>query len=264
MQYISVNVASKIKGIAKGKSVVEFWTREDFEKVISKIYIDDFYEHLCFIMLWVYFNTGVRVNEGCALWWSDIDFSKKRMRVNHMLLFKTKKNWERQNYTKTDAGSRTISLDDDTIEILKVWKKRQASYGIKDFVFSYDGFPMQKSTISRIIARYANLAGVPVIQAKGLRHSHASYLINDLNASVLIISKRLGHSSPEITLRHYAHLWSGVDEELALEMTGKITIKPAQQKFFSFNGNQAIKISEGISKNVSKSVSKVKETRKKR
>lgn len=241
MQYLNTNVASKIKPIPKGKSVIAFWTREDFEKVIEKIYIDDFYEHLCFIMLWVYFNTGVRVNEGCALWWKDIDLEKKQMCVNHMLLFKSKTDWTRQHYTKTESGNRTITLDDDTIEILKVWRRRQKKMGIHDFVFSYDGSPMQKSTISRIIDRYANLANVPRIQAKGLRHSHASYLINDLNASVLIISKRLGHSSPEITLRHYAHLWAGVDKELALDMTGRIKIKPAQQKFFSFNGNQTIK-----------------------
>lgn len=241
LQYLTINVASKVKPIPKGKTVVEYWTREDFEKVIEKIYIDDFYEHLCFVILWVYFNTGIRVNEGCALWWDDINFKKKEMRVNHMLLFKSKKNWQRQNYTKTEDGNRTITLDDDTVEILKAWKKRQASKGIHKFVFSYDGLPMQKSTISRIVKRYAKLAGVPEIQPKGLRHSHASYLINELNASVLIISKRLGHSSPEITLKHYAHMWSGVDKELALEMTGKIAIKPAQQKFFNFNGNQAIK-----------------------
>lgn len=241
MQYLTVNVASKVKPIPKGRAVVEYWTREEFEQVISKIYIDDFYEHLCFVLIWVYFNTGVRVNEGCALWWSDINFQKKEMRINHMLLLKSKTDWTRQKYTKTNSGNRIITLDDDTVEILKVWKKRQQELGIKDFVFSYDGYPMIKSTISRIIARYAKLANVPVIQTKGLRHSHASYLINDLNANVLVLSKRMGHSSPEITLRHYSHLWSGVDKELALEMTGKIAIKSAQQKFFHFNGNQSVK-----------------------
>lgn len=242
LQYLSVNVASKVKAIPKGRTTVEYWTREDFEKVISKIYIDNFYDHLIFVMLWVYFNTGVRVNEGCALWWQDVNFAKKELRVNHMLQLKNKTDWIRKNYTKTESGSRTITLDDDTIEILKIWKNRQRAMNVKtNFIFSYDGAPMMKSTISRNIKKYARLANVPEIQAKGLRHSHTSYLINDLNANVLIISKRLGHSSPDITLKHYAHMWTGVDKELALDMTGRIKIKTAQQKFFTFNGNQAVK-----------------------
>ena len=243
LQYLTVNVASKVKAIPKGRTVVEYWTREDFEQVITKIYIDDFYDHLIFVMLWTYFNTGVRVNEGCALYWSDVNFSKKELRVNHMLQVRTKTDWIRKDYTKTESGTRTITLDDDTIEILRIWKKRQRDTGLQsNFIFSYDGTPMMKSTISRNIKKYARLAGVPEIQAKGLRHSHASYLINDLNANVLIISKRLGHSSPDITLKHYSHLWSGMDKVLALDMTGNIKIKPAQQKFFTFNGNQAVKV----------------------
>ena len=240
MQFLDTNVSMKVKAIPKGKTHSQYWTKQDFEEVISHIYIDDFYEHLCFVLLWIYFCTGLRVNEGTALWWNNIDFEKKQLTVNHMLIMKNKTNWIRQNHTKTDSGLRTISLDDDTVSILKEWKKRQAGLGKINFVLSYDGNPMLKSTISRIIKRYAKLANVPEIQAKELRHSHVSYLINELNASVLIVSKRLGHSSPEITLKHYAHLWSGVDKELADEMTGLISIKHANKKMVQFNGNQAL------------------------
>ena len=240
MQYLQKNISLKVKAIPKGKTVAEYWTKNDFEEVISNICISDFYEHLCFVMLWLYFCTGVRVNEGTAIWWNDIDFDKKELRVSHMLIMINKNNWQRQNHTKTDSGLRIISLDDDTIQILKAWKERQSKLGKVNFVLSYDGNPMLKSTISRIIKRYAKLANVPLIQAKGLRHSHASYLINELNASVLIVSKRLGHSSPEITLKHYAHMWSGVDKELANEMTGLINIRYAENTKINFNGNQAL------------------------
>lgn len=241
MQYLEMNVSKKVKAIPKGKAVVPYWTKKEFEKVISVICLDDFYEHLCFVMLWVYFMTGVRVNEGTALWWEDVDFKNKRLRVHHSLYLRNKSNWQRKNYTKTEDGKRIISLDNDTIEILKVWKERQAKIGIDDFIFSYDGTPMIKSTIGRIIQRYAKLANVHRIQAKGLRHSHASYLINEFNISVLILSKRMGHSSPEITLKHYSHMWSGVDELIAEEMTGNINIRTAKKSGISFNGNQAVK-----------------------
>lgn len=132
-------------------------------------------------------------------------------------------------------------MDEDTIQVLQEWKQRQSKIGIDDFVFSYDGAPMIKSTLARIIQRYAKLADVHRIQAKGLRHSHASYLINEFNVSVLILSKRMGHSSPEITLKHYSHMWSGVDELIAEEMTGNINIRTAEKSSISFNGNQAVK-----------------------
>lgn len=244
MQYLEYNIAKKVKAIPKGKVSVAYWTKESFEKVINQIFIEDFYEHLNFVMLYTYFTCGIRVNEGCALWWSDINFEKKTMKVNHMLVIKSKNNWKRNNYTKTTDGMRTIALDSDTIEVLKTWKIRQSEIGLgndNDFIFSYDGFPMIKSTIGRIIARYSKLANVNKIQAKGLRHSSASYLINEFNVSVLVLSQRMGHSSPEITLKHYSHMWSGADVEIAEKMAGNIEINTAKKTQICFNGNQTIK-----------------------
>lgn len=59
--------------------------------------------------------------------------------------------------------------------------------------------------------------------------------------SVLILSRRLGHSSPEITLKHYAHLWGGADENVAELMAGNIKINTAEKTKIAFNGNQALK-----------------------
>lgn len=188
--------------------------------------------------------TGVRVNEGMALWWNDIDFKNKRMRIHHMLVLKSRQEWTRNAYTKTADGKRIISIDDDTLRILKDWRKRQESIGLgkeTDFIFTYDSLPMIKSTLARIIERYATLAGIKKIQGKGVRHSNASYLINEFNVSVLILSRRLGHSSPEITLKHYAHLWSGADENVAELMAGNIKINTAEKTKISFNGNQVLK-----------------------
>ncbi|MEG0552939.1 tyrosine-type recombinase/integrase [Carnobacterium divergens] len=244
MGYLEYNISKKVKAISKGKSAVPYWNKQEFEKVINQIYLDDFYEHLNFVILWVYYMTGVRVNEGAGLWWNDVDLSKKVMRVHHMLILKNKNDWKRNSYTKTADGLRTISLDDDTVAILKKWKKRQLEVGIgndNDFVFSYDGRPIIKSTTARMIERYSKLAGVKKIQAKGLRHSHASYLINEFNVSILILSQRMGHSSPEITLKHYSHMWVGADSSIVEKMTGNIKIETSNKSKIQFNGNQAIK-----------------------
>ena len=68
LQILEKNVAKQVKAIPKGRVYVDYWTKSDFEKVISKIYIGNVYDHLSFVMLWVFFNTGVRLNERCALW----------------------------------------------------------------------------------------------------------------------------------------------------------------------------------------------------
>ena len=47
-----------------------------------------------------------------------------------------------------------------------------------------------------------------------LRHTHASMLIC-AGVDVLTVSKRIGHSSPAITLNVYGHLMRGSDERAA-------------------------------------------------
>ncbi|MFD1485264.1 tyrosine-type recombinase/integrase [Lacticaseibacillus baoqingensis] len=241
LNFLSSNISKRTKAIPKGKAVVAFWTKDEFEAVLSKIYCEDFYEHMCFVMLWVYYMTGIRVSEGLALWWSDIDFGSKKMRVHHTLDMRNQNDWTRKPYTKTVEGMRTISLDDDTIAVLKEWQAVQEAHGVKNFVMSATGKPTYRSTVMKVITRYAKLADVVDIQAKGLRHSHVSYLINEFNANVLHVSKRLGHSSPEITLKHYSHLWSRGDEELAAKMSGNIKFDSATESGVDFNGNQSIK-----------------------
>lgn len=241
LEFLNKNISKNTKAISKGKAVVPFWTKEEFEKVLSSICIDDFYEHMCFVMIWLYYMTGIRVSEGLALNWNDVDLNKKKLQVHHTLDMINQANYKRKPYTKTKSGMRTISLDDDTVSILRTWKQRQKQHGIENFILSYTDLPIGRSTVQRIIQRYAKIANVHAIQGKGLRHSHVSYLINEFNTDILVVSQRLGHSSPEITLKHYAHLWSRNDESIAEKMTGNIIFETSTVSKINFNGNQAIK-----------------------
>lgn len=222
--YTYENVADDVEPIEKVASRVEHWDKEDFEQVLSTIDTSTFDGCRTFMIFWVYFNTGIRVNEGTALYWDDVNFSKKTLNITHTLIGTNKETYRRQDFTKSPAGMREISLDADTLEILKVWKEKQAlGTGINSkYIFSPDGFPVAKATIQSRINKYAKLAKVKRIEIKGFRHSNISYLLNDLKVDMTIISKRAGHSSPEITYKYYAHLKKGADKELALKMAGKI------------------------------------------
>lgn len=70
----------------------------------------------------------------------------------------------------------------------------------------------------------------------------SSKSINEFNADVLVVSRRLGHSLPEITLKHYAHLWSRNDEPFAEKMAGNTKFNFSKETYMDFNGNQNIKM----------------------
>ncbi|PEJ68718.1 site-specific integrase [Bacillus wiedmannii] len=238
---IKSNRAKQVGSVPKEKVTVEFWTKEEFQKVLSTFNLDDYYEHYSFVIVWLYFMTGLRVNEATALRWKqDIDLEKKTLTVNHSLRLMNKDDWS-LGPTKTKAGLRTIAIDTDTISILLSWRNKQENFGKIDFVLSYNGDPTWKSTIARIIKRHAKLAGVKPIQAKGLRHSHASFLINEYNANPLIIQDRLGHEDIKTTLSTYSHLYPNVNFEIAKSMGGSIKYNTSYEKQTKFFGNQSYK-----------------------
>jgi integrase len=72
---------------------------------------------------------------------------------------------------------------------------------------------MAKETYRNRLVNHSEKAGVKRIRLHDIRHSHASLLI-DLNFSVLMISERLGHEDPSITLKTYAHLFPTKQNEL--------------------------------------------------
>ncbi|WP_414843122.1 tyrosine-type recombinase/integrase [Limosilactobacillus agrestis] len=241
MSFLDSNPSRKTKAINKGKSHVEFWTKDDFEKVLSVIYTKDYYQHMCFVILYLYFTCGMRVSEGLALTYDDVDFKKRQLKIHKTLEMKNKHDYQLKPYTKTINGIRTISLDKDTVKLLKDWRKDQQKHGVYNFIMSYDDTPMSRTTIPLIVKRFAKIAGVKPIQAKGLRHSNVSYLINEFNADVLTVSRRLGHSGPDITLKYYSHLWPRNDKSIADDMEGNIKFTPARKNRLKFTGNQNIR-----------------------
>lgn len=157
-----------------------------------------------------------------------------------MLVSKSRKNYNRKNHTKIVDGKRMLALDGGTSEVLRYGKNEKHNTEIWISISPMMAYPW----LINYCTNYCSLCeacSVPVIQAKGLRNSHVSFLFNELNASVLVVLKLLGNSSPEITLKHYAHLLRRIDDDVAESMTGIIKIETATSKQFTFVGNQAVK-----------------------
>ncbi|WP_270321430.1 tyrosine-type recombinase/integrase [Lactococcus petauri] len=226
MGYIETNPCRRTDGIPLGKQFSDFWTFDEFQKVIDLMNLRVYREHRDFIVIWLMYFTGCRVHEACALKWDDIDFKNKRLRVNKTLEMRHDEDGHFRFYTKpttkTAAGMRWIELDDVTIDYLKRWKKIQVGGEAEDYIFTLYGDCMFRWNIAAAMKKYSNRAGVKNLTGRGLRHSHASYLIVVLQKDILYVAWRLGHTNPAVTLRHYSHWFNGRGSVETEELTASI------------------------------------------
>lgn len=234
---IDRNPARMIGNVKSKKPKVDFWTLEEFQKVISLLYKGDYYEHYLFISFWLLFMTGMRIGEAAALQWEDIDFETGILSINKSLYYKSMTEYHFSE-PKTQAGIRDIVIDTDTIKELKEWKEVQQKV-IPDcnFVLSYGGIPTSKTTLPRALEKLAGLAGVHRIKIHALRHSHASLLIS-MGENPLIIKDRLGHEKIQTTLGTYGHLYPNSNFEVAKKLSGMLTYTPASHSIADYTSNQ--------------------------
>lgn len=234
------NVAKTVGNIKKVKKKVDFWTKEEFEKVIATFKMDDYYEHFSFITIWLLFMTGLRFGEAQALEWeTDIDLKKQTLTISKSMYYKNA-----NEYTitepKTKAGNRIIALDDDTVEFLKEWRERQLYVFPSKYVLSYNGLPTNKSATFHMIEQHSKLAKVHKIKTHALRHSHASLLIS-LGENALVIRDRLGHEDIQTTLGTYGHLYPNMNREVANKLKNIINLQYNQFNNRKLTSNQYIK-----------------------
>ena len=152
------NPSRMVGNIKSKKTKVDFWTLEEFQKVISLLYKGDYYEHYLFISFWLLFMTGMRIGEAAALQWSDIDFETGLLNINKTLYYKSMDEYKFVD-PKTQASVRTIYIDADTIRELKAWRAVQQKV-LKGcgFILSYSGIPTSKHTLPRALGDYEKIS----------------------------------------------------------------------------------------------------------
>ena len=191
------------KRVNEIKKEMQFFTCEEFQKFISVVDEKDyklFYEFLYYL--------GLRQGECTALTWNDINFTKKEVSINKTLTTKLKGQLYTVSSTKTKNSNRTLPIPLKLIKPLQDRKeeaKKKKYFKEEWFVFG-DELPFRETTIQVKKNKYCKLANVKQIRIHDFRHSCASFLINK-GASIVLVSKYLGHSKISITLDTYTHLY---------------------------------------------------------
>ncbi|WP_295135662.1 site-specific integrase [uncultured Reyranella sp.] len=177
---------------------------------------------------------GLRAGEICALRWANVDLDKKVIHVRESveevhgepLAVKA---------PKTKAGIRSITAPDIVIEALRDLRRQQLELRLAlglgkpgDDALVYPaghGGIKRPSNLSRDWRR----ADAADLHFHGLRHTHASQLIA-AGLDVVLISTRLGHAKPTITLAIYAHLFEKDDAAAAEAINRALGASPVPKR----------------------------------
>jgi integrase len=199
---LSENPCHKAGRMGKREVVVNFWTKEEFDRILAAME-DDPTAHVSFSLL---YYSGIRFGEFLALTIQDFDFQNNTLDINKSL-----QRIKRQDVitpSKTPKSIRNIIIPDFVMNEVKDYISTIYDLGETDRVF-----PFTKSYINNAMARACKKSGVKKIRIHDIRHSHASYLIN-LGCAPLLISERLGHEKIQTTLNTYSHLYPNKHQEV--------------------------------------------------
>ena len=146
---------------------------------------------------------GLRKGEIIGLTASDIDLENRAIRVRHNLtshgLLKG---------PKTPAGVRVLPMPRRLAPMLEQWIAEHWIPNPRDLLFTVSGGTrvdqanMRKPWLALLKA--AGLDGGETFHFHALRHFHASWLVNN-GMPITEVSKLLGHSHFDMTLKVYAH-----------------------------------------------------------
>jgi integrase len=154
--------------------------------------------------------TGMRRGEFMALTRDRIDLVTGVVAVGRST---TQIRQERVTTTPKNHERRRINLDERTVTALRAWRKAQAEERLawgpayedtEDLGFTWeDGRPVLPNYVSKLFLKVQAGVGLPRLTMHELRHTHATLLLRD-RVPVHIVSKRLGHKDPSVTLNVYA------------------------------------------------------------
>jgi len=197
------NTASMLRSLKKTDEEemeeMEVWTPEEFQRFLAMV--DDpvlklYYEFL--------FWTGCRRGEALAMQKNDVADKHATIRYSQ----RARKRGLKPTKTKQ---VRRIELDD------QLWNDLQPLI-LQDGRYLFGGDDgLTPNYVSNHFKTAIELSGVKPIRIHDLRHSHATWLINN-GVNIVAVSKRLGHATIEQTLKTYTHLLSQTDQEMMFKI----------------------------------------------
>lgn len=223
---ISDNPITRVTIPVKKDTVMEdiaknFYSKEELQLFFECLKKENNLKNLS--MFRVFAFTGARKGEILALTWKDINIEQKTITINKTVTRGLENRLIIQT-PKTATSKRDIMIDDETLYLLKEWRKQQKSDYFKlgfntmnpnQLVFSnLCNDLMQPPKVGQILDSLFKKYDLKRITAHGFRHTHCSILF-EAGASIKEVQDRLGHSDVQTTMNIYAHVTEKAKEKTA-------------------------------------------------
>ncbi len=192
-------------------------------------------KHFCryYEGIYILFHTGLRISEFCGLTLADIEFDKKRIRVNHQLQRTSGMQYIIQA-PKTESGVRYIPMTDEVEQCFRTIINNRKAPKVEPMVDGYTGFlyldkndmPMValhwEKYMQHIRQKYNSIYKVqmPTVTPHVCRHTFCSNMAKSgMNPKTL--QYIMGHSDISVTLNTYTHVgFEDAESELQRVMNG--------------------------------------------
>jgi len=174
-----------------------------------------------YMLVFLGLHTGLRKGELLALQWRHIDLKERTLTVRQTMEYSAGDTAGKLKKPKSKSGVREIVLSETAVRELKRYFLWASEFALKfkrkvskdDFVLFADNLTALSKSAPQ--SRWNTILRQAKLRHRGmhaLRHTHASNLIAaGLNPK--IIQERLGHSSIEITLDCYTHVFKKYGKE---------------------------------------------------
>lgn len=178
-------------------------TQTEQKRLEKEIFLNNEPEYLLCLYM------GLRVGELCALRWEDVDFENGILHIRHAVHrvpLGTKNNSTKLvlGVPKSEFSIRDIPLPAFLSAIL-MERKVSEKGSPEEFLFKGTKTECRDPrTMQQKIARLCEKLDLNGVHMHTLRHTFATRCL-EKGIRYEVLSEFLGHSSPQITLRHYAH-----------------------------------------------------------
>ena len=198
-----------------------FYTKDELKKFLDVAKNTDLKKYTLFRLLAF---SGIRIGECLALTWHDLNYKNNTIAINKTLA--RTNNGIKIQTPKTKASNRVISLDTETMQVLKMWQLEQRKQLLKLGINAMNKhqliFSNSKNsfiivpTVRLAIKQIAKKAGIYPITTHGFRHTHATLLFAS-GMDIKQVQARLGHSNVQTTLNIYTHAMKDKQDKIGDE-----------------------------------------------